>query len=104
MVFYSPVALQRWLTSSSKHDQKEGAERTGACARVLYLWQGVLGKPHLDKLVPSIGDKVLGAIPRGDLRGNKPDMKEKNHSAKMSNIPIMQITLLLLEPLNTLKS
>lgn len=34
---------------------------------VLYLWQGVLGKPHLDELVASIGHIVLGAIPCGDL-------------------------------------
>lgn len=34
---------------------------------VPHLWQGVLGKPHLDKLVASIGHKVLGAIPGSDL-------------------------------------
>lgn len=34
---------------------------------VLYLWQGVLGKPHLDKLVAPIGHIVLGAITCGDL-------------------------------------
>lgn len=44
----------------------------GQCVCIVFivphLWQGVLGKPHLDKLVASIGDKVLGAIPCGDLR------------------------------------
>lgn len=53
------------------------------CVCVLYLWQGVLGKPHLDKLIAPIGDKMLGAIPCGDLRGSKQNMNDINLSAKM---------------------
>lgn len=48
---------------------------------VLYLWQGVLGKPHLDELVAPIGHIVLGAIPCGDLR--KTNKQNKPQSLNM---------------------
>lgn len=51
---------------------------------VLYLWQGILGKPHQDKLIAPVGHIVLGAIPCGDLWNEK--QTKKRWRVKLFNI------------------
>jgi len=52
---------------------------------VLYLWQGILRKPHLDKFIALVGDIVLGAISCGDLWREK-QTKEKGDIMSSANL------------------